>query len=209
MPASILPNLSGGEIAVAAFTALYMAVSLVAALLVQNREFVFYFSVMCCLIAAVSAVHLRVRFNDWTLWGLSIWGLAHMAGGLMSVPDSWPINGETHVLYNWWIVPKLLKYDQIVHAFGFGVVTWVCWQALRSAFASRGASVQPTLGLLALCVAAGTGFGAANEVVEFIATLTLPGTNVGGYANTGWDLVSNFVGAVIAAVLIRTYSGPA
>ena len=46
------------------------------------------------------------------------------------------------------------------------------------------------------------GFGAANEVVEFIATRVLPETNVGGYENTGWDLVSNTVGCLVAAVLI-------
>jgi hypothetical protein len=46
------------------------------------------------------------------------------------------------------------------------------------------------------------GFGAANEVVEFIATITLPGTNVGGYENTGWDLVANLVGCLLAALSI-------
>jgi hypothetical protein len=54
-----------------------------------------------------------------------------------------------------------------------------------------------------LCAAGGMGFGALNEVVEFVAVLTLPETNVGGYENTGWDLVANLVGCVLAAVLIR------
>jgi hypothetical protein len=102
----------------------------------------------------------------------------------------------------------VLKYDQVVHAYGFGLVTWACWQALRSAFAGRVDSVPPTIGLLTLCVAAGMGFGAFNEVVEFVATLVLPRTNVGGFINTGWDLVSNFVGTVVAAALIRFQSRP-
>lgn len=46
------------------------------------------------------------------------------------------------------------------------------------------------------------GFGAANEVIEFLATIILPETNVGGYENTGWDLVANFVGSLLAAVVI-------
>ena len=46
------------------------------------------------------------------------------------------------------------------------------------------------------------GFGALNEVIEFVATLTVPETNVGGYVNTGWDLVSNMIGSITAAVLI-------
>ncbi len=43
---------------------------------------------------------------------------------------------------------------------------------------------------------------AVNEVVEFIATITLPGTNVGGYENTGWDLVANLVGCLIAVIAV-------
>jgi hypothetical protein len=68
--------------------------------------------------------------------------------------------------------------------------------------ARRGVIVKPTFGLLTLCVAAGMGFGAVNEVVEFAATLMLPGTNVGGYENTGWDLVANLVGCLAAATMI-------
>ena len=48
----------------------------------------------------------------------------------------------------------------------------------------------------------GMGFGALNEVIEFAATLTVPETNVGGYRNTGWDLVSNLVGTSIASIAI-------
>ena len=46
------------------------------------------------------------------------------------------------------------------------------------------------------------GFGGLNEVIEFFLTLTLPETNIGGYINTGWDLVSNLVGVIAACVLI-------
>ena len=184
------------------FTLAYMLVALIASLRRQSGEFLLYFGVMIVLLAVVAAVHLRVGLRTATLWGLSIWGLAHMAGGLMPVPNSWPIGGKTHVLYNLWLVPGLLKFDQLVHAYGFGVVTWVCWQGLRGAFARHGVTARPTVGLLTLCVVGGMGFGAANEVVEFIATLVMPETNVGGYENTGWDLVANTVGCLVAAGLI-------
>lgn len=190
-------------IIVAVFTAIYMLVSLIAALILKNPEFIFYIAVMCILTVMVILVHLKIGMSIGALWGLSIWGVAHMAGGLMPIPASWPSHGESYVLYNLWLIPGLLKYDQLIHAFGFGIVTWICWQALTKAFANSGVGVQPTFGLLSLCVAAGMGFGAANEVVEFIATILIPGTNVGGYQNTGWDLVANLVGCVIAAVSIR------
>jgi hypothetical protein len=58
----------------------------------------------------------------------------------------------------------------------------------------------PTLGMLTLCGAASMGFCGLNEVIEFF--LTLPETNIGGYFNTGWDLVSNLVGVTLACGLI-------
>lgn len=200
-----MPKFSRAEIAVLAFTLLYMAAWLVVALVAQNREFVFYFAVMCLLLVGVGVIELKVRFHTAALWGLSLWGLAHMAGGLLPVPESWPTAGETNVLYNLWLAPGYLKYDQVVHAYGFGLVTWICWQSIQRAFANRNVRVRPTVGLLTLCVAGGMGFGAANEVVEFIATLILPGTNVGGYENTGWDLVANAAGSVLAAVWIAIH----
>ena len=48
------------------------------------------------------------------------------------------------------------------------------------------------------------GFGGLNEVIEFFLTLTLPETNIGGYINTGWDLVSNLVGVTAACCLIAS-----
>lgn len=187
----------------AIFTAIYLAAAAGGAVVTGNREFVFYIIVMVVLIAVVAFVHLRVRFTMWLLWALSIWGLAHMAGGLVPVPESWPIDGSIRVLYSLWLIPDRLKYDQIIHAYGFGVTTVACWQALRAARANGtgplATSVRPSFGTLVLCAAAGMGFGALNEVIEFAATLAVPETNVGGYVNTGWDLVANMTGAMLAA----------
>jgi len=184
------------------FTACYMLAALIATVCLGNSEFVIYFAIMCVLVLVVVVLHYYVNLSLATLWGLSAWGLAHFAGGLMPIPNVWPRAEGRAVLYNWWIAPDLLKYDQLVHALGFGLVTWICWQALRGAFLRRGTVLQPRFGLLTLCVAGGMGFGALNEVIEFVATRVLPSTNVGGYVNTGWDLVANLVGGCGAALLI-------
>ena len=60
--------------------------------------------------------------------------------------------------------------------------------------------------MLVLCGAAALGFGALNEVVEFTATMTMPNTNVGGYVNTGFDLVANLVGVSVACIILRLSS---
>jgi len=198
-----MPSSRASVLPVGAFTAFYLISATIAAFGLGNREFLFYIVVMVVLIAAVWWVHTRVHLTPGALWALSIWGLAHMMGGLVRLPDGWPYDGEHQVLYSLWLIPDTLKYDQIVHAYGFGVTTWVCWQALVSVLVSRGAkNVRPTFGMLVLAVAGGMGFGALNEVIEFGATLMVPDTNVGGYVNTGWDLVANMLGAVVAAMLI-------
>jgi uncharacterized membrane protein YjdF len=196
-------KLSRPILAAVIFTVLYMLAAIIAAVNTGNREFVFYIVVMFVLIALVAAVHRRVDFTAPLLWLMAIWGAMHMAGGLIPVPESWPIDGDIRVLYSWWLIPGLLKYDHVVHAYGFGTTTWLCWQGWRGSVGR----IEPTAGRMILVAAAGLGFGALNEVVEFFATL-MTDTNVGGYVNTGWDLVANTAGATIAALLIYKFDRP-
>ncbi|CAN5812117.1 hypothetical protein BH11VER1_BH11VER1_03950 [soil metagenome] len=192
-----------------AFTLAYMVLSIAMAINAGNKEFIFYIVVMLVLIGAVSLMHTRVHLTSGLLWALSLWGLLHMAGGLVPIPSWLPADGEHAVLYSLWLIPHRLKYDQIVHAYGFGVTTMICWHVLHHGLHDlTGHKPYPTFGLLVLCMAAGMGFGALNEIVEFIATLTMPSTNVGGYENTGWDLISNLVGSLLAALLIRLRAKP-
>jgi len=184
------------------FSVTYLVFSAIAAVVRGNQEFIFYIVVVVLLMGAVLAVHRRVQLSQGALWALSVWGLAHMMGGLVTVPEGWPVNGDSRVLYSLWLIPGRLKYDHIVHAYGFGTTTWVCWQGLRAILRSGNVPARPTLGMMVLSAAAGLGFGALNEVVEFAAVLLVPETNVGGYFNTGWDLVANSVGAATAAMLI-------
>jgi hypothetical protein len=194
-------------LSVVVFTLGYIVLAAILAFLGGNREFVFYIIIMFVLFGAISAVNAKVGLSVGLLWCLSAWGFLHMAGGLVPIAEGLPVEGPNRVLYSLWLIPGYLKYDQLTHAYGFGVTTWLCWQALSSGLAKGGHGVvKATPGLLVLCTAAGMGLGALNEVVEFFATLGLPSTNVGGYENTGWDLVSNLVGCSLAALLIRCSS---
>jgi hypothetical protein len=138
------------------------------------------------------------------LWLLSIWGLLHVVGGVLEVPAGWLTDGDKRSFYSWEIIPGILVYDKPVHAFGFGIATWACWCGISATCGSQ----QPTVGRLTLAALAGMGLGALNEVVEFIASQTMD-TNVGGYVNTGGDLVANWVGAFIAVLLISMKTGKA
>jgi hypothetical protein len=200
-----------GVMAVSLFTGAYLLAAIVAAIVSGNSEFTFYIAVMLILAGALFAVHIRLGLTTPLLWALSVWGGLHMAGGLIPVPESWPINGDIRVLYSWWIIPReggggYLKFDHVAHAYGFAVATWATWQCLSRILERRaGIRPAPTFGILAITFAAGCGWGALNELVEFIAT-RITTTNVGGYENTGWDLVSNTVGALVAVIFIRASS---
>jgi len=126
------------------------------------------------------------------LWGLIGWGFLHMLGGVEFEPG--------RVIYTYQILDiigepySILKYDQVIHAYGFFVGTLVMFNVLKK--------YLPTsfswLGVGVVVVMAGLGLGALNEIIEFFMTVTLPNTNVGGYENTALDLVFNLIGATAA-----------
>jgi hypothetical protein len=147
----------------------------------------------------VAAVHQRVGLSGPVLWALAVWGLLHAAGGILFVGGG--------VLYRFEPVPMLPRYDQVIHAFGFGAATVAIWQGLRT---SLPGGIRPGAGIGFVVALAGMGVGALNEVLEFLSTRVLAETNVGGYENTGWDLVYNGIGAAAAAawVVVRPSSVP-
>ena len=178
--------------------AAYMIPSFVAAIALGNAEFLFYAVVTTVLAGVVYLIHRRVGFSGGVLWLLTVWGALHMNGGLVPVPDWLPAR-EPRVFYNLWIVPPhYLKYDHVVHAFGFGTTAWAVFQGLRSILPGVGA----TVGVLLICWTAAQGFGALNEVVEFAAVLAVEETNVGDFDNAMWDLVANMLGAGVACGMI-------
>ena len=184
--------------------ALYLVAAFSAAVTQQNWEFLKVYIPFFVIVAGVVALmHARVNFSNFLLWCFAFWGAVHFAGGLVRLPDGWNFDGENQVLYSWWVAGQWLKYDHCVHTFGFGACTWLTWEALRASVQQRlGRKLFPSLGMIALCIFAGMGLGALNEIIEFIAVLIIPETNVGGYVNTGWDLVANLTGCLFAGILI-------
>jgi hypothetical protein len=184
-----------------AFTAAYIAGFGIYAARAGEGRYLLYAPVLILLITIVALVNSRIRLTAGVLWGLSLWGLAHMAGGLLPSPVR---AGE--ILYNLQLIPGLLRYDQAVHAFGFGVATAACWQGLRAGTRPPGGSLGG-IGVVAWLM--GMGLGAVNEVFEFLSTLVLHASQVGGYENTGWDLVFNLFGSGSVVAWLRWWPRPA
>jgi putative membrane protein len=185
------------------FTVTYVVVFGAIFLSAGNGEFVWYVITLVFFLGLIAATQRVARFPAFILWGLSTWGLAHMAGGGVTVGNG--------VLYSYVLLPLagngelvLLKYDQIVHFYGFGVATLVLWHVLRRNFPA----LDGTKTIYAFAILGGMGLGVLNELIEFTAVLVFPDTNVGGYFNTALDLVFNTLGAIAAAILASLLTSP-
>ncbi|MEX0918530.1 MAG: DUF2238 domain-containing protein [Candidatus Paceibacterota bacterium] len=180
------------------FTLLYILGFSVWFIAQGNYEFILYTLVLIFFAGLITLTINRSHFDPLIIWGLALWGFLHMAGGGIKIGGEvlyalvlWPV-------FDWGNELILFKYDQIVHFFGFAVATLVVYHLLRSHLTGR--VNQPVL--LFIVIMAGIGLGALNEIVEFIAVLAIPDTNVGGYYNTGLDLIFNLLGASAAGLYL-------
>jgi glycopeptide antibiotics resistance protein len=162
-----------------------------------NFEFVIYVGVLMVVIGGVLFSTAYTEFPDWMLWLLSLWGILHILGGAVQIDGS--------VLFAYHIYPFLdlggdfyvLKYDQVVHAYLYGVVAIMALYLLRNKLAVTG---RPFLaGLFA--VMASVGVSVLNEIMEFVIAATIERNGVGGYENAMLDLMFNLVGAVVATMV--------
>lgn len=165
--------------------------------LAGNAEFLLYVAQMVIILFLIALTIRKTEFTMPILIGLSVWGVLHMAGGGVpygnSVLYAMPIFhildiGDTYIF----------KYDQLVHAFGFGVSTFAVHHILRKSMGI----IAPRASFIIISVFAGMGLGAINEMIEFIPALLVEGNGVGGYFNTALDLYFNAIGAIIAGFLI-------
>ena len=188
--------------AVLVFTLAYVVGFAIWFLAIGNVEFLWYIATLLFFVVLIALTIGRTKFPPFILWGLSVWGLAHMAGGGIKVGGN--------VLYALVLIPivgdgelRILKYDQVVHFYGFAVTAVVLWHLLRTNFPA----LRGTWTIYCFSALASMGLGCLNELIEFAAVLGLPDTNVGGYYNTALDLAFNSAGAVIAMLLVRIAEG--
>jgi uncharacterized membrane protein YjdF len=150
---------------------------------------VFYVIFLLGAALVVATLYAHARLSTVVLWGLALWGLSHMIGGIIE------LGGVT--LYERPLGAEELRFDKVVHFFGFGFATLAAYELLRH---GQG-DAAPTKAVAITAAFVGLGVGAVNETIEFLITL-LPGeSNVGGFSNTGWDLVANAAGAAVASVI--------
>ncbi len=165
---------------------------------IRNYEFLWYVAILIFFFSLILFTIEKSKFPPFILWGLSLWGLFHMAGGGVRIGEK--------VLYAQPLIhlfgegeSLVLKYDQVVHAFGFMMATFVVYHLLKKYLIPN--STHGVIYFVSAC--AGMGLGALNEIVEFIPVALGFQTGVGGYFNTAIDLVFNGLGALIAILVIH------
>jgi putative membrane protein len=160
-----------------------------------NHEFVIYVVVILGIIGTVLLIAERAGFSPLLLWALSVWGLLHVLGGAVETKDG--------VLFAYRMFPLLdlggefyiLKYDQFVHAYLYGVVALMS----RQVIAAITPAANPVL-VSIVAIFTAVGISVLNEIMEFIISLNLE-NGVGGYVNTMLDLIFNLGGALLAVGL--------
>lgn len=159
-----------------------------------NFEFVIYVAVIFVIMGTVLLTVSYTDFPHWLLWLLSLWGLMHVLGGAVRIDGG--------VLFGYEIYPFLdlggdfyvLKYDQVVHFYLYGVVAMMAYHLLRNILAI---SNHPILVYL-MATMASLGVSALNEIMEFLIAVTIERNGVGGYENAMLDLVFNMTGSLLA-----------
>ena len=162
-----------------------------------NLEFVIYIGVIIAILGTVFCTVSYTHFPQWQLWLLSVWGLLHVLGGAVETADG--------VLFAYRIVPLLdlggdfyiLKYDQVVHMYLYGVVALMAYHL----FTTKWSEAKGWLVALA-SILTSLGISSLNEIMEFTISLNMK-NGVGGYENTMLDLVFNLSGAVVAIALYK------
>jgi uncharacterized membrane protein YjdF len=163
----------------------------------QNFEFLFYGLTTLILVALLNVGDRHFHFSHKVLWGFNLWIILHILGGLLPIGDS--------VLYSFVILDivgepySILKYDQLVHAYCYFIAALLIWHIVRKISLPTASFTS----LAIITVLAASGVVGLNEIIEFLATVFIPDTNVGGYENTAIDIVSNFLGACLAIAFFR------
>jgi len=194
-------NLKKGQLPIFIVNLIYLAIALYAFLGRKNYEFVMYIGVIVFFLIIILFTNKKVNYPNFLLWGLTLWGLMHMAGG------GWFIT-EDMILYKLILIPisaeyGIFRYDQLVHIVGFFVSTLLMYILINPHLKSKVG--WWSLGIV--LAMAGLGVGALNEIVEFTATVLVPETGVGGYINTSLDLVADLIGAILGTLWIRFKKG--
>ncbi len=182
------------------FSALILAVFTIRYLFTKNFEFLTYTVTLGILIYLIAISDKKFNYSSLAKWGFAVWLFSHLAGGSFKI-------GETRlydfILINFIGEPfNILRYDQVVHAFCYFVITLFVYAIVVSI--SKKTEKKSDLFIIGLITfLGGMGIGGLNEIIEFSTVAFFNATGVGNYYNNALDLVFNAIGALLAVFFAR------
>ena len=190
-----------GQLTILIFNLLALAGFSVHFFIKGNYEFIIYVGVIAFFLIVFIATNAKIYYPNTLLWALTVWAVMHMAGGSVFIKGV--------KLYEIILIPlsatiPIFRYDQLVHIIGFATATATMFYILKPLLRPQ---LKSFWALSIIIIFAGLGIGAFNEILEFVTSLIVPESGVGGYLNTSLDLVSNLIGAILAMFIIRLTNG--
>jgi hypothetical protein len=174
------------------FTFAFLATNSILSYLHHRFEFFFYAIVISTLLLLVIAFSDHLQLPRIIIFGLVIHQALHTMGGALS------IDGVR--LYDYWLLPYL-RWDNIVHVFGSLMVGLMVFSLVDTHV--RKITFKRIAQISLIVVLVTMGVGAVSEIAELAAVFYLDaGPQVGDYMNNALDLVFNFIGAILAVLII-------
>jgi len=178
------------------FTIFYLLIFTIMSLLNKNYEFLYYTVVMSLLIILIVLYYKKLHLSTAIIFGLTLVGAMHLFGGNIQILGT--------RLYEFWLIPGIFKYDNLVHIIGTFVATFISYSLLNPHLDRELKHNKVLLSLILILIA--SGIGAFHEILELLAVVFLGAAEqIGDYINNAVDLLFNFFGAVLASIYIIYY----
>ncbi|MBN2420831.1 hypothetical protein JXB27_00975 [Candidatus Woesearchaeota archaeon] len=172
-----------------------LVIFLITAIIIGNKEFVYYDLVILPLVLFVFFVHRRIQMHMLVTSLLYVIFIMHAAGGVMHIAGT--------RLYD--ITFGIIKFDNIVHFLG-SFVTLLIVYGLFTHYVNRKGKRFNEFYLFILLVLCSAGVGTLIEMVELIGVVFFDASEgVGNYMNNAIDLFVNLLGAIAAGIFVLRY----
>jgi putative membrane protein len=178
------------------FTCVYMLAWGAIYLAHGNWEFLTYLVVVTGGAYLVLTTVNQTRLSRGTLWAISIAGLIHLSCGFIQVDGNVLYEFRIWDLYDGEGDFYILKMDQVVHFYGYGLAAVAIHEVLSGRIVKGS---YPGM-ILFLSWTGSLGISAINEVMEYLASISYAETNVGDMHNMGLDLIANTLGAALGTL---------
>jgi uncharacterized membrane protein YjdF len=134
----------------------------------------------------------HISFTSGIAFGLTVVAALHIFGGNVHI-------GGVR-LYDVWLL-NWLKYDNMVHIVGSFVAAVLSYTFVYQHLNEKARANKILLAIIIISMA--SGIGALNEILELGAVIMFNASmQVGDYMNNAFDLLYNFLGALLACIYL-------